>query len=194
MPIIDPCKWNQATPAGCLQGWRLPRLHSPRKSSVAYTINAKAAAGPVAVTVTGPAGQSSGSGASSSIAFATALGLFTLFLLFTNYFIFPFFSSLLQLSPNVLLYKHIYLQASSPLIHCHKKLFTCSDDINPLYLLLLFSTLLPVGPSPWPPFCSWRAPPCILSQNFQLQLQPPSLSSSPPGTFSTFQFSSHSGC
>ena len=89
--------------------------------------------------------EGSSSGASPSIAFATALGLFILFLLLTNYLIFPFFSLFLWLLPNVLLYKHIYLQVSSPLIHRHKKLFTCSADINPLYLLLLLSALLPAG-------------------------------------------------
>ena len=50
-----------------------------------------------------------GSGASPSIAFATALGLFILFLLLTNYFILLLFSSLVELQPNILLYRHIYL-------------------------------------------------------------------------------------
>ena len=110
------------------------------------------------------------------------------------------FSSLMELSPNILLYRLIYLQVSSPLIHRHTN---CSLALltSICYISSFSSECSPYRPAtlqhpppPRPPHCSRRSPPRILSPDLQLQPQPPSPSSSPQGISSTSQFSSYSGC
>ena len=112
----------------------------------------------------------------------TALGLFILFLLLTNYSIL-LFSSLVELSPNILLYRHIYLQVFSPLI---QRDTNCSLAL--LTSICYISSSTSSSPSTTPLFPPVTSPHPQTISNFHCSHP------LPPGISSTSKFLLYSDC